>query len=853
MNTIAGSNHSRIQIDWEGRILTWNEAAAGLLGYEAAAIVGCPLSSLLSPLENSKTWVEKILQKLSKQDSLIEENRLKRQDGSWLWIELIFITQQAGEPLTLLLCDVSQIRRERLHISAADILVDKLINVMSGTVLVVNTLTHLIEDCSPVVEQMFGYSSQELLGQTTEILHVSPQMREEYLQIVRTGYAARGYHITEYNMRRKNGEIFPTEQIALPIYNENGQLVKGINIVRDISGRKHMEDLLSRYELFVQNARDIFLFIRQSDGQIIDANEAAVRSYGYSYEELFSMHYDALLAPEVRETSQALYTRRTFSSGILFETLHVRKDGIIFPVEVSLQGVSLQTERIILAVIRDATIRKHAEEELRKEKDFVERLIETAQAAVLLVDAQGRIMRLNKFLSDLSGYALEEVIHKDWVATFIPHEDQFSVRALFTQAMNDIPTLGSIYPIVTRDGRLCQIEWHDKTLRDKDNRVTGLLAIGLDVTERLKIENKNRQQFKRLTALRDIDTVITSSLNRSVTLSALLKHVQEELEVDAADILSFSASSQTMQTLAQIGFNNLRIDSMPFKVEGSTCLQAINERRNQCIADVSKISARRVETFVREGFVASCITPLIVKGQIKGVLEIFQRRSYSPDSEWLEFLDTLAGQTAIALDNADLFEGLQRSNMELMRAYEATIEGWSRAMDLRDQYTEGHSTRVTDLTLRLAKAMHIPEDQLIHIQRGSLLHDIGKMAIPDQILLKPGQLTAEEWEIMRRHPDYALDFLSAIHFLRPALDIPYCHHEKWDGSGYPRGLKGNTIPLAARIFAVVDVWDALSSNRPYRQAWLPDKVSEHIRRESGKHFDSQVVETFLNLIFAEQE
>jgi putative nucleotidyltransferase with HDIG domain len=190
---------------------------------------------------------------------------------------------------------------------------------------------------------------------------------------------------------------------------------------------------------------------------------------------------------------------------------------------------------------------------------------------------------------------------------------------------------------------------------------------------------------------------------------------------------------------------------------------------------------------------------------------------------------------------------LQRSNQELALAYDATIEGWSHALDLRDQETEGHTQRVTEFTGRLARLMGASEMDLVQIRRGALLHDIGKMAIPDAILLKPGKLTDAEWAIMRRHPQIAYEVLSPIAYLRPALDIPYAHHEKWDGSGYPRGLKGEQIPLAARIFAVVDVWDGITSARPYHPAQPEAAALEYIRRSAGTHFDPRVVEVFLNM------
>ncbi len=185
---------------------------------------------------------------------------------------------------------------------------------------------------------------------------------------------------------------------------------------------------------------------------------------------------------------------------------------------------------------------------------------------------------------------------------------------------------------------------------------------------------------------------------------------------------------------------------------------------------------------------------------------------------------------------------------DLERSYEITLDSWSRALDLRDKETEGHTQRVAELTLRIAKKMIFSKEELIHIRRGALLHDIGKLGIPDSILLKPGPLTEEELSFMCQHPKFAYDLIHPIEYLRPALDIPTTHHEKWDGSGYPLGLKGEEIPLSARIFALVDVYDALTSDRPYRTAWTKEKVIQYIRENSGSHFDPQIVPIFLQEI-----
>jgi len=247
--------------------------------------------------------------------------------------------------------------------------------------------------------------------------------------------------------------------------------------------------------------------------------------------------------------------------------------------------------------------------------------------------------------------------------------------------------------------------------------------------------------------------------------------------------------------------------------------------------------------------------PLKIKNDLIGVIYVDNRAHAGIFRESdLALINAFADQAAVAIDNARLFENLKKTNfqleaanLELQIAYEATLNGWVRALDMRDKETEGHTQRVTLLTQKLARCMGVDDDEMVHITRGALLHDIGKMAIPDGILLKPGQLTDDERKLIQKHPVYAYEMLSPIEFLRCAIDIPYCHHEKWDGTGYPRGLRGEDIPFSARIFPVIDVWDALTSDRPYRKGLPQDVVLEHIQADSGKHFDPRVVNAFMEM------
>lgn len=390
----------------------------------------------------------------------------------------------------------------------------------------------------------------------------------------------------------------------------------------------------------------------------------------------------------------------------------------------------------------------------------------------------------------------------------------------------------------------------ERKFTDGDERLLSLFATqaaGVIRSARLREETQHR--LENLQALREVDRVITSSFDLHPILSTVINHTIIQLGVDAADVLLFNPILQTLEYAAGYGFYTRGIEHTNSRLGEGHAGSAALTHRTVHVPNLPETGSKfmRASLLAGENFLEYYGVPLISKGEVKGVLEVFHRSPLSPKPEWLELLETLAGQTAIAIDNAHLFENIQRSNMELGLAYEATIEGWSRAMELRDEETEGHTQRVTEKTIALALALGVRDDNLLHIRRGALLHDIGKIGVPDDILLKSGPLTDGEWEVMRKHPQFAFDMLHPIAYLRQSLDIPYLHHEKWDGTGYPKRLEGEQVPLAARIFAIVDVYDALTSDRPYRKAWAKADAINYIRQQSGKHFDPQVVEKFLQL------
>jgi PAS domain S-box-containing protein/putative nucleotidyltransferase with HDIG domain len=508
---------------------------------------------------------------------------------------------------------------------------------------------------------------------------------------------------------------------------------------------------------------------------------------------------------------------------------------------------NIQEEKFLLAIanLLAGSIKRKGGEEILKKLSSV---VEQAADLVFITDYDGVIEYVNPAFERLTGYTKDESIGQTPRILKSGKHTPDEYKLLWETIRAGKILQGTVVNR-KKNGELFYEEKIISPLRDDKGNITHFVSTGRDITERKQAEERIQTQLQRLAALREIDIAITGSLDLQLTLNVVLEQTTTQLGIDAASVLLLNPHSQTLTYAAGRGFRTDALQHTRLRLGEGFAGRAALERQLIHIPDLRgrKTDFLRSPYFSAEGFVAYYVVPLIAKGEVKGVLEVFHRAPYEADDEWRAFLETLARQAAITLDNAMLFNDLQRSNTDLTLAYDATIEGWSHALDLRDKETEGHTQRVTELTERLARTMGLSEAELVHIRRGALLHDIGKMGVPDHILLKPDKLTDEEWAFMRQHPQFAFDMLAPIAYLRQALDIPYCHHEKWDGSGYPRGLKGEQIPLAARIFAVIDVYDALTSDRPYRKAWSREKTLEHIKTNSGTHFDPKVVEAFISL------
>ena len=332
-------------------------------------------------------------------------------------------------------------------------------------------------------------------------------------------------------------------------------------------------------------------------------------------------------------------------------------------------------------------------------------------------------------------------------------------------------------------------------------------------------------------------------------LPPVLELLAGVVQADGITALSYHQPSQRFDLLSTYRLDARTIAKLRMYFETGLAGKAAKERKPIWIEDMQAADSafRPMSPLAEEGFRSYLNLPLIGHNDFLGVLEVVWRTPQDMQSCNVDFLERMAEQISFTMERTSIVKDLRYRNKELALAYNAMIEGLSRALELRDLETEGHTRRVSILMMRFVEHMQIPSDQWDAIRQGALLHDIGKLGIPDAILLKPGSLTQQERKVMQQHAVYGYNILAPIINLRQTLDIALYHHERWDGSGYPYGLKGGQIPLVARLFAVVDVFDALTSDRPYRSAWSHLQAIEYLKEQEGQQFDPQVVELFLEI------
>ncbi len=479
--------------------------------------------------------------------------------------------------------------------------------------------------------------------------------------------------------------------------------------------------------------------------------------------------------------------------------------------------------------ILDITEQEQAEES----RTWLAAIISSSSEAIIGASLDGIVMSWNHAAEQLFGYSESEMLGQHLVKIVPPTRwDQAEEILANLRNAKSVPEYET--ELVRKQGKPIEASLLVSPIKTSRGRVIGAAALCRDISGRNRAQRHIAAQIAQLNALRMIDTSIMMTYQLKDTLDVVVDEVLKTIDCESV----FLTLADHVQP---------RIDEVVARRRDGTGISHEEEEANRLVTERAFLERRTVSSGVirstfmghdlkRDQSLAYDSRALLAKGNVVGVLTVGFRTGVKRHADQFQFLDALAGQTAIAIESASLLARLEFSRNELASAYDETLEGWARAIDLRDRETEGHSRRVTDLTLALARLVGVEESEIVAMRRGALLHDIGKLAIPDTILLKQGDLTDGEWQVMRQHPIYAKEFLKPISFLRSSLDFPNSHHEKWDGSGYPEGMKGSDIPIAARIFAFADVWDALRSDRPYRKAWSVEQTLKYFEAESGRHF-----------------
>jgi PAS domain S-box-containing protein/putative nucleotidyltransferase with HDIG domain len=814
-----------ILIGLDGRLIEGNQAICDILETPYDELVGRTLEqiTLADDTAKSRSQFEDILH--NRRDHYRQEVRLLGKDNHWIWCRMTVsaVKDIRNEPAFMIGMaeDISkQLEAEQATRQSAEALQRyaerlEILHAIDRSILEARTPEDIALATLEKIHQLLPSQRSSLVlfdveAQTATILD-SNQKTEDRLE------KGRGVPLSDYQIELsllKNGELFAVEDLlaredlppaveslrtegirsylSFPLLSQ-GELIGALNLASGVPGaftREHAEIGSEVADLLAVAIRQARLF-RQ------------VRQHTFELESIAGLNRELRLAPSraeipaiiVRQTAQILKCEAVAllmadSSGENYTIEHSAGPDIVPPGSLIPAKGSMTSE----AITTGKSIQRHA-------------LAGSAPGA----DAK----------------------------------DLYGMQTLACAPMASRgATIGALWAGRKPGNPAGEITPDELRLLESIGEVAG------NALQRAALHDQTEQRLRRLSALRAVDMAISASIDLRVTLSVLLDQVTTQLGVDAAAIRLLNVHSQSLTYLSGRGIQSPAIMQTPLQLGQGYAGTAALEHRVVSVAlwrEAENAYARLLRDS-EDRFASYFVTPLLAKGRIKGVLELFHRSAFTADEEWMEYLETMATQAAIAIDNASMFEDVQKTNTDLVAAYDATIEGWSRALELRDRETLGHTLRVTDIAIRLARMMGIKEDELVHVRRGALLHDIGKMAISDTILLKPDPLTAEEMDIMRQHPVFAHEMLNPIAYLRPAIDIPYCHHEKWDGSGYPRGLEKDHIPLPARVFAVIDVWDALRSERPYSAAWPEEKVRQYLRDQSGRHFDPAVVDAFLKII-----
>jgi len=694
-------------------------------------------------------------------------------------------------------------------------------------------------------ELLYGYTSEEARGRNIFELIVPPELRDTVRtnleNMLKTGIACPP---EEYYFLRKDGSRVPV--ISSPaVVNSPFHAPELYFIDIDLSAKKKTEKELAQtqtlFKAIVDNTSDMVWSVDPVDFGLITWNPTYEKYFlenrgitvktGMRPEDLYPAEsgyvelWRGLYEKTLQTGSYSTEYKVLSTTDIVQLNLNTLKvDDLVF-------GISVFGEII--------TERKKAEERIELSEKKYRELFKSNRDGILIFTSShdgtfSTFREVNDAAPAMLGYTPQELL------TLTPldlepivSDEQLAARhqELETKEISDYQT---VYRC--KSGQFIDVEVSSqKIVYDGKPAIMHIIH---DITDR-------RQREHELQAIASLSSALRTASGLKEMLPVIVNEIANLINCDCETIEIIDPQSGDAVVEAAYGMWEKLIGQ---RQKSGTGMNAVIGATRQpfLTSNLEKDARAFYHEWARYGIIGCAGLPMVAQEKLIGFIWIGRKSEISRKE--LRLISAVTDIAANAIYRSTLHEQTQKTAAELAEAYETTLEGWAQALELREHETAGHSKRVIKYTVSLAKAFGYNGKDLINIRRGASLHDIGKMGIPDEILLKKGPLTAQEWKVMRKHPIYAYRLLSRIPYLTPALDIPYYHHEKWDGTGYPNGLKGTEIPLPARIFSVIDVWDALSSNRPYRKAWPPDQVVQYLKDQAGKQFDPDIVNTFINLI-----
>ncbi len=754
-------------------------------------------------------------------DEYSEIYRIVRPDGSMRWIKARMypvmddngeVTRYAGVAE-----DITERRQAEQMLRENEERYQNLLDNLGQGICILNN-ENIFMYSNPAGDEIFGVAQGELAGQPLSVFLVPGRTENlEFDQFRKTG----GQLLTTELEIIRCDKVLRVLQVTMRTHVDSTGAAKGlICSFLDITEKKEAEMVLrkseERFRYIFEQVAVGFAQTDASTGRYVRVNQKFCDIVGYSKEELLQKSFKEITAPEDLARDEELGDQLIKGEIQVYslEKRYIRKDGN--PIWVNLTVSTMWEEgdkpAFTIAVIEDISERKKTEAALEKSTEELLLAIEGSGVGIWDWNLQTREATINDRWAEMIGYRKEEIdklFKTNLTSLCEPHD-----FARFEVILQDVMAGKTDHFEVEMRYLHKEAYWiwmlvHGKvTARGDDGKPLRITGTQLDISERKRTEESIREKEFWLRESQRVGRIGTYVL---------------DIEHDNWH------SSPVLDDL-------FGIDQTYPKSTDSWGVIIHPDDREATIKYLAEHVLRDGHPFDKEY--------RIIRISDKAVRWMWGRGELIfDDGRAVRMVGTIQDITDQKMAEAELL----KTTLGLQTAYEATLLGWSNALELRERETAGHSNRVVELTLEMARRLNFDEEQMIHIQRGALLHDIGKMGIPDNILLKPGPLSDDEWVIMKQHPIYAYRLLSKIPYLQPALDIPYYHHERFDGSGYPNGLAGEGIPLAARIFAIVDVWDALLSDRPYRPAWTAEAVRKYLLDQAGKQFDPHLVKVFLDL------